>query len=194
MDPQPLERAARRRRWLQRLTLLAVLAAVLYLGLLGSRVLWPVRYESLIYEQADAHHLDPDLVGAVIFAESRYRQAAVSPQGALGLMQLMPSTGQWIAEQLGLETPSIDDLLDPALNIRLGTWYLAQLLDRFGDTQLALWAYNAGPSNVDRWLETGDSPFPETSAYAERATSVRFIYRIYFRFPLVRSLTPSLVF
>ena len=187
------QRATRRRHRILAAGILALLVAI-YACLLGIRVLWPVRYADIIEAEAEAFELDPGLVGAIVFAESRYRAHAVSPRGALGLMQLMPSTGLWLADQLELGLSAPDDLLRPEINIRLGTWYLASLLERFGDTRLALWAYNAGPANVERWLEAEEMPYTETAAYADRVISVRWIYGIYFRNRWVRSLTPSLVF
>ena len=149
---------------------------------------------STIQEHATNAGLDVDLVCTVIFAESRYRADAISPRGAVGLMQLMPATAAWVAEQIDVPAPTPEDLTSAALNVRLGTWYLAYLIDRFDDSQLALMAYNAGPTRVDQWLASGESPFPETSAYLERIESTRWIYRLHVRFPWIRALTPSLVF
>ena len=187
-----LRSGRRARRFLPLVVLLIVTA--LYAGLLGTRVLWPIRYESIIQEESARADLDADLVCVVIFAESRYRVDAVSPRGAMGLMQLMPATASWIAEQTGLPQPTPEDLMSAALNVRLGTWYLRYLIDRFGDVELALMAYNAGPTNVDRWLASGESPFQETAAYLDRIESTRWIYRLYLRQPWLRKLTPSLVF
>ena len=96
-------------------------------------------YADLIERYSAQHGVDPDLVRAVIQAESAGDPKAVSGQGALGLMQLMPST----ATELGLQ-----DALDPEQNIASGTRYLRMLLDRYNSVEVALWAYNAGPGNV----------------------------------------------
>lgn len=100
------------------------------------------RFEPIIREHAERNALEPDLVRAVIQVESGFNPKALSPKGAMGLMQLMPAT----AVQLG-----VDDPWDAEQNIRGGTVYLRQLLDRYhGNEQLALAAYNAGPGAVDR--------------------------------------------
>lgn len=114
-------------------------------------------YDRLIVREAQANHLDPALVKAVIAAESNFSPLARSHAGARGLMQLMPET----ARTLGVEDPfHVED------NVGGGTRYLRQMLDRYGDLSRALAAYNAGPSAVDR--HHGIPPYPETEAYVER--------------------------
>lgn len=170
----------RRRRSLR--VWLILLLCVVTAGYFGTRLLvaraYPLEYRVHLFRYAEANDLDPWLVAAVIRAESRFRHDAVSRQGARGLMQIMPETGEWIAEQLKL--PYAPELLfDPEYNIRLGCWYLANLEDEFrGSTVLALAAYNGGRSNVNRWLQedrwTGEQhtleqiPFPETRLYVAK--------------------------
>jgi soluble lytic murein transglycosylase len=168
--------------------------ALLYGGLVSMRVLWPVDFVDIVLREAAQKALDPDLIGAVIYAESRYDPNAVSPRGALGLMQIMPETGVWIAQQLGLPDSADLDLFDAELNIRFGAWYLRHLLDRFGDLEAALEAYNAGPSNVAAWLAEGTGPYPETSAFTRRVLTARPIYRFYCRFPDLIRITSSVSF
>jgi soluble lytic murein transglycosylase-like protein len=116
-------------------------------------------YDDLIVKHAQARNLRPDLVRAVVQVESGYNPRAVSPKGAMGLMQLMPAT----ASQLGVRSP-----FDPDQNIRGGTAYLRQLLDRFqGNEELALAAYNAGPMAVDRYGNTVP-PYRETRDYVRK--------------------------
>jgi len=149
---------------------------------------YPVKYRSAISDCAEEHGLDPYLVAAVIRAESRFRPDATSPQGARGLMQVMPDTGRWVAGKMGLP---YDDayLYEPLYNIRLGCWYLAALLREFaGDPVLALAAYNGGMSNVYRWLNeqqwTGERdtlaqiPFSETRYFVANVLRDQKRYRL----------------
>lgn len=118
--------------------------------------------EALVVEHASRQSLRPELVRAVIQVESGYNARALSPKGAMGLMQLMPAT----ARDLGVDNP-----WDPAQNIRGGTAYLRQLLDRFGnDERLALAAYNAGPGAVDRYGRDVP-PYRETQAYVNKVNA-----------------------
>ena len=120
-------------------------------------------YDDLIREHATHYDVNPGLVRAVVQVESNFNPYAVSPKGAQGLMQLMPAT----AKQFGVTKP-----FDPSENIRGGTAYLRQLLDRYGnDKRLALAAYNAGPGAVDKYGETVP-PYRETRDYVARVDAV----------------------
>jgi len=165
--------------------------AVLYLGFAGLRILYPIGYLDLIRASADEYGLDLALVGSLVRAESRFRADAVSPRGAVGLMQIMPDTGAWIAARIGLAAYTPEQLFDPATNLRLGCWYLRHMLDRFPNLEQALWAYNAGATRVDEWLAAGQSPFPETSAYVRRVLRAVSIYRLYLRWSFLVRVTPS---
>ena len=118
----------------------------------------------------------PHLVAAVIYQESKFDADAVSSSGAVGLMQLLPSTGQGIADRTGGDSWTPEDLHNPELNVRYGSWYLRHLLDKYEDEELALAAYNAGQANVDRWREEGLGPTRSEIARAAPAP-VLFVRR-----------------
>lgn len=109
----------------------------------------------VILREARAHDLDPDLVIAVIEVESAGYHLAVSHVGAMGLMQLMPATGEELARKHDVDWQGKDTLFDPSINIKLGTAYLRQLTNRYGDVSVALAAYNWGPGAIDRRLRRG---------------------------------------
>lgn len=151
------------------------------------RLFFPFPYRDAILNQSSRHGLDPLLVLAIIREESYFKPEAVSRRGALGLMQVMPETGAWIAAQLD-EGYSPRRLLEPADNIRFGTWYLGTLLLRFrGDKVRALAAYNAGYNRIETWLAEGvwdgslaelrQLPFQETRRYVIKIMRSYEIYR-----------------
>jgi soluble lytic murein transglycosylase-like protein len=112
-----------------------------------------------ILDASKQYDIDPSLVLAVIHVESRYDAFAVSPVGALGLMQILPSTGRELAARHGVDWTGPQTLFDPVSNVRLGVAYLKQLSDRYGSTSMALAAYNWGPGRIDRRLRSG-TPMP----------------------------------
>ncbi len=141
------------------------------------RVRYPLHYAAIVRQQARDKQLDPALLAAVIYQESRFRRSARSSSGAVGLMQLRPETAKGIALRTGGTAFRISDLTDPAINIRYGAWYLQNLFAKYGDERLVLAAYNAGQGNVDRWLRTGQAiEFPETRAYVERVGELKDVY------------------
>lgn len=115
----------------------------------------------IIVSESRRYDLDPGLILAVIHVESRFDAFAFSSAGAMGLMQILPSTGAELAAREGLPWRGPRSLFDPALNVRLGIAYLKELADRYGDTSVALAAYNWGPGHIDRRLRNG-TPMPTT--------------------------------
>ena len=178
---------SRRRRWLA-----IVAAAALGVGAaIGiSRIdldkairelTLPLQHEDIIRQQAAAKHVDPSLIAAVIYAESRFRDQE-SRAGALGLMQITPQTADVIARLSGGTSFVTGDLSNPDINIRYGTYYLRYLLHRYdGNEVAALSAYNAGTRAADRWggsaLAVDAISYPETRAYVEEVFDKRQEYR-----------------
>ena len=142
------------------------------------RLQYPYRYEAIVRGHAANYRLDGALLAAVIYAESKFRADARSKSGAIGLMQLLPSTAEGIAKRTGGTRFRVSDLYDPELNVRYGAWYLRHLLDKYGDERTALAAYNAGQENVDRWRAEGAGiPFAETRDYVGRVERLKRVYR-----------------
>lgn len=142
------------------------------------RTRYPLEYEHIVRAHAQNYDLDPTLLAAVIYAESRFDPNAESEAGAVGLMQLLPETAKGIALRTGGTRFVVADLRDPEINVRYGAWYLDHLRDRYnGDVRLALAAYHAGQGNVDTWLAEGQEiAFPETEAYVDEVERVRQVY------------------
>jgi peptidoglycan lytic transglycosylase len=148
----------------------------------------PLRHEDVIRQQAEAKHLDPTLIAGVIYVESHFIDQT-SHAGAKGLMQLMPSTADYIARKSGGTRFRQGDLATPQINIAYGSWYLRYLLQKYhGSEPLALAAYNAGEGKVDQWWADASGrgedfevarhiPFPETRDYVTKVLSARRDYR-----------------
>jgi soluble lytic murein transglycosylase len=163
----------------------AVLIASVHKGI-GNPEL-PLSDSGIIREQAQDKHLDPALVAAVIYAESKFEPHR-SVAGAEGLMQILPATAYYLAKLSGGHTFTEADLATPKINVAYGSYYLRYLLDHYdGDEMLALAAYNGGLANVDRWraraadggstLTIGQIPFPETREYVQRVLAAQREYR-----------------
>ena len=141
------------------------------------RARYPLRYEAIVLGHARNYDLDPTLLAAVVYAESKFDPSARSPAGAVGLMQLLPETARGIAVRTGGAGFVVGDLLDPELNVRYGSWYLRTLIRRYGDVPTALAAYHAGQGNVDRWRAEGVGiQFPETRSYVARVLAAQRRY------------------
>ena len=148
----------------------------------------PLRHEDIIRQQAAEKGVPPDLIAAVIYSESRFRDQT-SKAGARGLMQITPATAKLIEKLSGGQTFKFEDLSDPDINIRYGTFYLRYLIDKFGNNDVAaLAAYNAGENNVVAWggsnLRLDDIPFPETRGYVESVLDKREEYARHYRHEL----------
>lgn len=158
------------------------------------KYIYPYPHQALVTRYAEANGVPPSLVASVIMHESKFLATVRSHRGAVGLMQLMPATAEWIAGELGDEGFSLPRLYDPEMNIRYGTWYLALLCREFrGNQVLALAAYNAGRGTVHEWMEeykwppdfddTAAIPYPETRLYVERVLKDRKHYEALYHSP-----------
>jgi soluble lytic murein transglycosylase len=147
----------------------------------------PLAYSDVIREQAADKHLDPALIAAVIYAETKF-DPRPSSAGAQGLMQILPQTAEFLARRSGATTFTVGDLATPEVNIAYGSYYIRYLMDEYhGSEMLALAAYNGGETNVNRWLSSArgrgltltvsDIPFPQTRAYVERVMGAQRDYR-----------------
>ena len=159
-----------------------MLAAFLYLQRTEppwyARLWYPLRYATNVRVYASQDHLDAALLAAVIESESKFNPDAHSGAGAVGLMQLTPSTARGIAQYTGGSRFRVSDLTNPDINIRYGAWYLGHLLRKYGNERLALAAYNAGQQNVDLWQrEHVGIRFRETRDYVDKVERLKKIYR-----------------
>lgn len=159
--------------------ILFLAALLLYRFYVIPNVLYPVKYSDYVDRYAQEYMLDKKTVYAVIKAESGFDPSDRSHTGARGLMQIMPETGQWAAEVMGLGGYEPDKLYEPETNIHIGCWYLRYLLDMYDDNlPTALAAYNAGLGNVSKWLGNPDYssdgssldnvPYKETDGYVKK--------------------------
>ncbi len=200
--PSKAQRQRRRRIIRRRLLwlVLAVVAACVLLALIVrpfadkavQEISLPLRHEDIIRQQAKDKGLDASLIAGVIYVESRFRDQT-SHAGAEGLMQILPSTADYIARKSGGTAFQEGDLATPQINIAYGSWYLRYLLQHYhGNELLALAAYNAGEGKVDEWYRGASArgedfdvashiPFPETRSYVSSVLEVRGRYRQEYR-------------
>ena len=162
-------------------------------GVLGDspdalKLAYPMPYRRAIERWAAEFGLDSGFVAAMAYEESRFDPKAVSPAGAIGLMQIMPSTGKSMARRLGIRRFSSSNLFNPELNIRLGCYYISQLMKTFkGQLELVAAAYNGGPGRVNGWIKrfgdeeidefVEDIPYPETRRHVKKTIATYEIYR-----------------
>lgn len=196
MGAESLKRSKKKNRPFRRF-LLIILAIILLLGvgvivftpdLVEQSAVWlyPLNYKDYVLEYSEIYGVDPYLVLALIRTESAFDPEAVSSAGAIGLCQIMPETGEWLASKMGMEVYSEDMLTIPTTSIEMSCYYIDLLLDRYSDTNTALAAYNAGMGNVSGWLEDSRYsedgvtlsyiPYDETRGYVEKINSAKETY------------------
>lgn len=169
-----------------------VLCVLAYMGFCSDwfqkKFIYPYPYKEMVVEYSGVRNLDSNLVAGVILSESKFKLAAKSHKGAIGLMQIMPKTAQWIAEQMEDKQFSLAVLHDPEVNIKFGTWYLQSLKKEFsGNEVLMLAAYNAGRGNVKDWMEKyqwdmnfkdiEQIPYRETRQYVKKVLESKVQYQ-----------------
>lgn len=157
-------------------------------------VFYPEPHKEIVYAQARENGIDPLLVFAIIRAESKYENAAESPVGAKGLMQIMPETAEWIARQRGNNDLDPNQLHDPFVNISMGCWYLANLSKEFnGQVPLVVASYNAGRGRVREWIASGvwdgNPDHIESIPYQETRNYVRSVLANYQAYIFIYSRT-----
>lgn len=167
--------------------IVALVIIVLVFGKSIARYFYPIQYSNYIVKYANEYNVDPYLIAAVIKAESNFDEAAISNKNAYGLMQITPETAKWAAKKMGISDFSVDMLMTPEFNIKMGCWYINDLKNEFnGNIEVVLAAYNGGRGNVKKWLNEKEHssdgrnlhyiPFEETNKYVKR---VKLNYNIY---------------
>lgn len=164
---------------------------IFYSDYIQKHFYYPIVHEATIDEVSQNYNINKYLLLAIIKNESKFNDKAVSAKGALGLMQIMPETGTWIAQSTNWRNFTPNSLTDPVINIKFGTWYLSELKHEFYQNDiLALAAYNAGRGNVKSWVEKynwdknfsniSEIPFGETQVYIRRILNDKQMYAKYY--------------
>lgn len=197
-----ISRGTRRKKRSRLPECIIIVVAMLLVGFTGWKIwnsdtvqmrfvyMWEYQQDIVTYSQKNK--VDPFLIAAIIKNESNFNHKAVSKVGAVGLMQIMPDTGRWIAEQMGLESYKDTDLYQTRTNIRMGCWYLGELDHEFKhNLALVMIAYNAGRGQTHAWMEEygwDDNfndlkaiPFPDTREYVAKVLQDRDKYYLLYR-------------
>ncbi len=171
--------------------LLLVILAILLGVTFALTVIYPLGYREEIVEYSEKQDIDPFLVASIIRTESNFYNQAVSKKDAKGLMQITPTTAEWISGEINEVNFTEDDLFDPKTNIKFGTWYLNRIGTNYDDLDIILSCYNAGSGNVSEWLKDKELssdglkldkiPFKETDEYVKKVKSNKKIYRLLYK-------------
>ncbi len=163
-----------------------ILTVLIYSAVNTAYFLYPKKYETIVMKYSEKYQLSPYLVWAIIKTESNYNENARSHKDAIGLMQIRPGTGEWLAKKLNIENYTTEKLYDTDINIQIGCWYIKNLIEQYNNIDTALAAYNGGSGNVSKWLvnpEYSDDgvnikniPFGETKRYVEKIKINKKIY------------------
>ena len=175
MKSKPAECSDQKRPHRIAFLLLFLLFSFVVICFIASSHVFPLEYRNLVISCANKFNVDPLLVAALIYVESSYKENSISKAGAMGLMQVMPPTGRETAKKLKIKNYANKNLLVPEINTRIGTAYLARLINKYdGNTNKALAAYNAGTSNIKRWIDKNGNlslkkvDFKETKSYIRK--------------------------
>ena len=167
-------------------------------GLTGNKkdyyyfLFYPFAYEDYVLKYSSSYNLDPDFILAMIGEESRFKEDAGSRAGAQGLMQIMPATGKNIAKQIGITNFNVSMLIDPEVNIRMGSYYISQMLSNFsGNKYYALGAYNGSPAVIQKWIAKYGNldidefieslTYDETKNYIKKVMTSYYIYQLLYK-------------
>ena len=161
---------------------------VICINKLMTKIIYKKEYSEYVSKYSQAYNVDENLIYALIKAESNFDEEAVSLKDAKGLMQLMYSTAEDVAKKNSINLTK-ENILDPDININIGTKYISTLLEKYNCTEIALAAYNAGSGNVDKWIANGtiksdgsdieNIPFKETNNYVRKIIRDYKIYSKY---------------
>lgn len=173
----------------RRINIIKLLLVVIILAILLTvarkiviNISYPEKYKYYVEKYAEEYKIEKELIYAIIKAESNFREKIVSPKDAIGLMQLLESTANDVSKGMNLEITK-ETLLNPEININLGTKYISSLIEKYENVELALAAYNAGRGNVDKWIEEGiikaDGTDVEKIPYKETNNYIRKVIRNY---------------
>ena len=180
------------KEYLTKIVIFIILSILLFVFINNDFDLWTIRrnfeqikYQTEIEKYAKEFAMEKELLAALIYVESRFNNYSKSSKGAVGLMQLMPSTAIWIAEELGYNNFKLEDLNNPEVNIKFGSWYFAYLYQKFDKNLIqTIAAYNAGERNVRVWISEGwegninkELPFKETDNFVRRVISTKNFYK-----------------
>ncbi len=181
----------RKRKIMKPIIALIILVGLIILLISMKKILikvsYPEKYTNYVEKYAKEYEIEKELIYAIIKAESNFREDAISSKQAIGLMQILESTAKDVAKDIDLEI-SREKLLEPEININLGTKYISSLIEKYNNLELALAAYNAGIGNVDRWIDEGiikkdgtdieKIPYKETNNYVRKVMRNYKVYKV----------------
>ena len=171
------------KRYIKILAIFAVVFCILF-TFIFNLVIFPLKFKKEVKYYSTIYNVKPELIFAIIKAESGFNANVISPKGATGLMQILPSTADWLSKKLN--EPSYD-LTDPNINIKFGTFYLSYLTEKFKNADIVICAYNAGEGIVKKWLADSNYssdgvalnciPYNETKQYLSKVKKYQQVYK-----------------